>query len=400
MAGARTLAVLPATAALLGPALALALATAPQRPADAVGIALPERSATNPAAVPEAIDAAEKASLDARYKAAIAKELGLLQAIDGLDAKVEALETSLARLGLDRAAATDALREAELRRAGAEKRLGEMRAAVRARLRAILRLGRSPELRFAVSPEGFATAVVKQRLLGRLVAGDRERLQRYREQLERLDAETRERDAALGKLAAADRDLHGQLAALERARHDKLALVAQIEADPAYNQSARRDLDAVDRALVEKIETFKAWQEKRYTFGRTRGKLLRPVNMSRIEVPFGPRKHPRFGTTTFHRGIDIRPNHPEHAAVRAVFWARVAYVGWLLGYGQTIILDHGRGWHTVYAHVDAVEVAEGDVVRSRQKIAEVGGTGSLKGRYLYFEIRENGEPVDPGEFFR
>lgn len=391
---------LPTLALLLASSFSTAAVAATMQRPDAAEIALPNRSATNPAAQPERIDSAEKRALDARYREAMSKELGLLQAIDGLDATIEELETSLARLGLDRAAATDALREAELRRAGAERRLAEMRAAVRARLRAILRLGRSPELRFAVSPEGFATAVVKQRLLGRLVAGDRERLERYREQLARLAGETKDRDAALAKLAAADRDLHGQLAALERARHDKLALVAQIEADPTYNQNARRDMDAADRALVEKIETFKEWQEKRYTFGRTRGKLLRPVNMSKIEVPFGPRKHPRFGTTTFHRGQDIRPNHPEHAAVRAVFWARVAFVGWMLGYGQTIILDHGRGWHTVYAHVDAVEVAEGDVIRSRQKIAEVGASGSLKGRYLYFEIRENGEPVDPAEFFR
>jgi murein hydrolase activator len=366
---------------------------------DAVGIDLPDRSATNPESQPARVDHREKSSLDARYRAALKSELGLLKTLDELDEKADTLETSLSRLGLDRATATDALREAELRRSRAELRLAEMRHAVRARLRAILRLGRAPELRFAVSPSGFASAVVQERLLGRLIDGDRGRLARYREQLGLLETETSGRNTALQRLSAADRDLHAQLAALERARHDKMALIAQIEADPIYNAHARRDLDAADRDLVEKIETFKGWQERRYTFGRTRGKLLRPLNMSRVEVPFGPRKHPKFGTTTFHRGIDLRANRVEHNDVRAVFWGRVAFVGWLLGYGDTIVLDHSRGWHTVYAHVEQISVEVGDVVSSRQKLAKVGASGSLKGRYLYFEIRENGVPVDPSEFF-
>ncbi len=366
---------------------------------DASTITLPPRSATNPEARPDRIDVDEKKSLDSRFAEELGRELGLFRALDRLDQQAEEIETSLARLGARRADATDDLREAELRRARAERRLADMREAVQARLRAVLRLRRSPELRFVVSADDFATAVVKERLLGRLLQGDRDRLARYREQLQRLIAETAERDAALKALDDADRELHGRLAELERARHDKMALIAQIEADRRYHDYVERDLDTANRMMAEQIATFAEWRERRYTFGRTKGKLLRPVNSSRIEVAFGPRKHPRFGTETFHRGVDIRPLAIGPAAVRAVFWGRVAFVGWLTGFGTTVIVDHGRGWHTVYAHVEDVEVAVGDVVRSRQSLAQVGASGSRKGRYLYFEIRENGVPVDPNEFF-
>ncbi len=376
-----------------------AVAVVANEPLQASDIALPPRSATNPQARPAHIESDEKASLDARYKAELERELGLFRTLDRLDQDADAIETSLARSGARRADATDALREAELRRARAERRLSEMRAAVRSRLRAVLRLQRSPELRFAVSPEGFASAVVQQRLLGKLLEGDRVRLQRYREQLARLTQETAERDRALRELEAADRELHGQLASLERARHDKLALIAQIEADRRYHDLVERDLASVEQALAEQIRTFAQWRERRYTFGRTRGKLLRPVNSSRIELGFGPRKHPRFGTEIFHRGVDIRSLSPGPAVVRAVFWGRVAYVGWLTGFGTTIILDHGRGWHSVYAHVEQVAVEVGEVVRSRQRLALVGSSGSRKGKYLYFEIRERGQPIDPSEFF-
>jgi septal ring factor EnvC (AmiA/AmiB activator) len=127
------------------------------------------------------------------------------------------------------------------------------------------------------------------------------------------------------------------------------------------------------------------------------GKLLPPVQ-GRIEVHFGDQKHPRYGTILQHRGVDFRPGGGPGVPVRAVFTGQVAYVGWLTGYGETVILDHGRGWHSIYAHVENIRVRVGDVIKSRARVADVGQSGSLKGRYLYFEIRRNGIPVNPEEW--
>ncbi len=361
---------------------------------------LPSRSATNLAVQPERLDKATRESLHARYGRVLAKELGLLQALDRLDRDAVEADKRLARLALERADATTALRKAETLRAGAERRLAEMRTAVRARLRALLRLRRVPALRFVLSAEDFARSVVKDRLLERLVEGDRARLARYRAQVARLAKDTRSRDAELARLKRLDTALHDEKAKLERQRHDKQALLTQIEVDPIYNDGARRDMDAANRALVERVRTLKEWQQRRFTFGRVKGKLLPPLGRYTLEVPFGPRRHPSFGTTTWHRGVDFRVPGRGTAPVRAVFWGRVAHVGWLTGYGTTVIIDHGKGWHTVYAHLDRVSVELDQVVRSRQQIAMVGASGSLKGRYLYFEIRENGRAQNPQHWFR
>ena len=97
------------------------------------------------------------------------------------------------------------------------------------------------------------------------------------------------------------------------------------------------------------------------------------------------------------RGIDYRAG--VGASVRAVFWGRVAFVGWLTGYGTTVIVDHGRGWHTVYAHLEDVTVVVGELLPARSRVGLIGQSGSIKGRFLYFEIRHNGQPVNPTEWF-
>ncbi|MBM4344159.1 MAG: peptidoglycan DD-metalloendopeptidase family protein [Deltaproteobacteria bacterium] len=363
-------------------ALALAIALLP-------GVALAaERS-----------EPSEREQLLQRYGQVLEKQLGLLQTLDHIEQHAEELQGQILRLSAERTRATDALHEAERQRAAAQARLEVMRLAVQARLRAVLRIAQLPSLRFALSHGDFADSVRKDRLLRRLIGQDKVRLAEYRAQLTNLETLTRQRDAALQALDQLDLDLHRQKAQAESERRDKTALLAEIDADRHVHQRAVKDIDLAHQALTAHIEALQEWHERKYTFSMVQGKLLPPIG-GRVEVGFGEIKHPRFGTTTLHRGLDLRAGSGPGQAVRAVFWGRVAHLGWLTGYGETIILDHGRGWHTIYAHVEEVKVAVGEVVKSRQRIADIGQTGSLKGRYLYFEIRHKGQPVDPGLWLR
>ncbi len=341
---------------------------------------------------------AERQELAVRYAKALQTELGLLQALDAIDQHAGEVDEQIVRLSVDMAAATDALHAAEKARAEAQNQLETMRVSVQARLRAILRLAQLPTLRFALSHQDFATSVAKDRLLRRLLVRDKERLDGYRKELNDLARLTAERDAGLQKLTDLEQKLHAEKARAEQERRDKLALVAEIDADRKYHERIGRDLDIANRQLTERIEALQEWSERKYTFAMLQGKLLAPVS-GRIDVPYGEIRNARFGTVTLHRGLDYRPaGGAPGQTVRAVFWGKVAHIGWLTGYGQTVILDHGHGWHTVYAHLENIKVELGEVVKSRQRMAEVGQSGSLKGRYLYFEIRHNGQTVDPAEW--
>jgi septal ring factor EnvC (AmiA/AmiB activator) len=110
-------------------------------------------------------------------------------------------------------------------------------------------------------------------------------------------------------------------------------------------------------------------------------------------VGFGRVTDPRFKTVTLQNGVDIAA--PAGAPVRAVAAGRVVHAGWFKGYGNLIIVDHGEGFHSLVAHLASMQTAMGEEVAAGAVLGTVGDSGSLKGPYLYFEVRERGRPVDP-----
>ncbi len=108
--------------------------------------------------------------------------------------------------------------------------------------------------------------------------------------------------------------------------------------------------------------------------------------------------HPRFRTVVPHPGLDIAA--PEGSDIRAVFDGTVLYAAWLHGYGLTVLVDHGHGVVSVYAHASVLLVEQGETVVRGQVLGKVGDTGSLEGPLLYFELRVEGRPVDPVAWLR
>lgn len=97
-----------------------------------------------------------------------------------------------------------------------------------------------------------------------------------------------------------------------------------------------------------------------------------------------------------HNGIDIAADTGE--TIGAARGGRVTHAGWLGGYGMAVIIDHGRGWETLYGHASRLYVTDGDVVRSGQPLAAAGSTGNSTGPHLHFEMRRQGTPVNPLQF--
>lgn len=122
------------------------------------------------------------------------------------------------------------------------------------------------------------------------------------------------------------------------------------------------------------------------------GGMVWPIS-GPITSEFGWRTHPIFGTARFHSGLDIGGDYgmPIYAAAGGT----VIYAGWISGYGNAVIIDHGGGVTTLYGHNDSLNVSEGENVAQGQVIAMCGSTGNSTGPHCHFEVRENGEPVSP-----
>lgn len=112
-----------------------------------------------------------------------------------------------------------------------------------------------------------------------------------------------------------------------------------------------------------------------------------------ITSPFGMRTDPVTGNYQLHSGIDIGADYGTPITSSAD--GNVIFAGWYGGYGYAIIIDHGGGYSTLYAHCSAMYVSANQPVRRGQVIGAVGATGWATGPHLHFEIRRNGVPIDP-----
>lgn len=110
-----------------------------------------------------------------------------------------------------------------------------------------------------------------------------------------------------------------------------------------------------------------------------------------ISSPFGLRRTGFW--PDIHHGVDIPL--PVGTPVRAMMDGTVAYAGQMRGYGNVVMIDHGRRTLSVYAHLSALEVKTGDKVKGQQVIGRSGASGNATGPHLHFEIRRDGWPEDP-----
>lgn len=135
--------------------------------------------------------------------------------------------------------------------------------------------------------------------------------------------------------------------------------------------------------------------------GQASGELRNAVGGSyRVSSEFGWRTHPIKGDKRFHTGIDQAA--PTGTPVVAADGGVVTFAGISgslnTGYGRMIIIDHGNGRTTRYAHLNDFNIQEGQQVAIGQQIGTVGSTGGSTGPHLHFEVRENGNPVDPRQY--
>ena len=195
----------------------------------------------------------------------------------------------------------------------------------------------------------------------------------------------------------------------DKAAKEKLVVSAADRKKEAEKKQAAK------QAIIDKMETDRATQERIINENLAASKEVEQmIRNSRyqpaspalsgggalnwplggpITSPFGWRVHPITGASRFHSGIDIGGDYGDtiHAAGAGI----VSYAGWISGYGYAVIIDHGGGISTLYGHNQALLVSEGQSVSQGQAIAECGSTGNSTGPHCHFEVRVDGEPVDP-----
>ncbi len=203
-------------------------------------------------------------------------------------------------------------------------------------------------------------------------------------------------DALVAQIAELERELNHQAQELGAAQQEKALSLKQIASERALYERQLEELEAESRAIARRLRALmetpagRARADQRWS-----GRFIRPVR-GNLSSRYGMRVHPIFGVRRMHTGIDFSAPHgtPIVAADSGV----VVEARYLRGYGNTVIIDHGGGVATLYAHCSAILVQEGQEVQRGQIIARVGSTGYSTGPHLHFEVRINGEPVNPADY--
>ena len=179
---------------------------------------------------------------------------------------------------------------------------------------------------------------------------------------------------------------------LERQKRERISLLDSVKKDKIRQMALLKDLEKRSEALRRRIENWAVGSPASGDFPKMKGCLPWPAK-GKVLIPFGLQHDSRLNRKLLNNGIDIRA--PVGCDIMSVSSGKVLYAGWFLGYGKLVIIDHGKGYSTIYAHASEIFVREGQQVKAGEKIATVGDTDSIRGPELYFEIRYNGYPYDP-----
>lgn len=275
------------------------------------------------------------------------------------------------------------------------------------RLRAMQKLAGRDRSSLLFSARSFSQFLRRRKALGRVLDADLRWLGRAQAALDELQA----RERALGLEEARHREkVRETLAreALARQQRDGLSrLHRRLLDERALRQKTLAELEEAQKKLRDYLSASDAGASRTPATGggleppdlfavMNKGALALPVE-GFIEVGFGRIVNPKFNTVTFQNGVDIRA--PLGAPIRAVARGKVVHAAPFRGYGNLVILDHGDGYHSLYAHLAEIACEVGGSLDAGEVLGAVGETGSLKGAYLYFELRRRGKPIDPKEWF-
>ena len=216
-----------------------------------------------------------------------------------------------------------------------------------------------------------------------------------REEIERLKAEL---ESARAEQEAMKADLESKQAEQKEKVAEAQRLLDQINADTAeVNRQLEEESAAAQAIQASIVAKQKALEEERrrnnIIINSESGYLWPLPGYYRLSSLFGYRIHPITGKAHSHTGIDIPA--PSGTPILAAKSGQVVTSGWHDSYGNYVVVDHGNGNSTLYAHMSARSVSEGQMVSQGQEVGKVGTTGSSNGNHLHYEVRDNYSRVNP-----
>ena len=318
-----------------------------------------------------------------------------------LDHDLRGVESSLGRTGNEIGSVSD---DANRKRQEIERRLSSL-----------YKAGELGALRMFFSAESFPQIAENIRYMRSILDNDKRIFVEYNqkiEELKKLKADL-ERDAL--KKERIMESMAQKKREIEQEKRKKADYLVKVRQDRKSYESSLKELQANASRLQSMMERLEALSRRKLSsrhekpgskpkplaelppvpdrgFASQKGRMSLPVRGAIIES-FGKHKHPEFNSYTFSKGLSISAN--AGTEIKSIYEGNVIFANYFKGFGNMIIVDHGGGYFSLYAHASKITKKVGAEVSRNETVATVGDVDSTKGSILYFEIRHQGKPVDP-----
>jgi septal ring factor EnvC (AmiA/AmiB activator) len=329
------------------------------------------------------------------------QEKQVLKKLSGIDKDIDLSRRYLKKLDEQEDNIDGQIGELRVMIGGREIVLTQQEEALGARLRQMYK--RDPKYTWEIflGAESIDDAITRYQFMKLIAAQDADLIGEFRESKRALEIEQVRLAESLQEVSELRESRANETAQLERSKRQRQTVLAGIRSEKSKHAKAIEDLEAAQaelQALIDDIirrGTANKDLPPSGEFAAMKGRLLWPV-VGKITRGFGKHTHPKYGTVTMNNGIDIQA--PAGAPIVAVATGVVEFVDWIDAFGKCVILNHGGGYYTLYAHVASTNVSQGQKVGRGQAIAEVGDTGSLEGYVCHFEVRMGRRALNPTEW--
>ena len=259
------------------------------------------------------------------------------------------------------------------------------------RLRQIYINGQVNYLDVLLGAKDFVYFSSRMYLLQKIISSDIAMLQQLQKDEAEIKSRQEQLDAEMKEIKSTKAELEAKRARANKLKEQRSYMLYKAQEEEQQSQSEYERLLAISENITAMLRNMESSGGGSSSSGGT-GRFMWPCR-GEITSYFGWRTHPIFGTTKYHSGMDIAVDYGT--PIMAADSGTVIYSGWLGGYGYAVMIDHGSGLVTLYAHNQSLNVYEGQYVTKGTCIAYAGSTGYSTGPHCHFEVRLHGEVTEP-----
>lgn len=250
-------------------------------------------------------------------------------------------------------------------------------------------------IQIVFASKNFWEMINRMEYIRQIAECDKMILERIQNKQEEVATRTEQLDEEKQSISLLYKEQVGVKSKLQTTRKQKDIVLEQLGQDEERLQAQIKDMIEISSELEKEVQKLIKESNLKYTGG----KFLWPVpGFYRISSDYSPRIHPISGKYAFHTGIDIPASFGVPVVASAA--GKVITAGWVRGYGNTIMIDHGSGYVTLYAHNSSLTVSVGEMVERGSQIAKIGSTGYSTGNHCHYEVRLNGAHQNPHKFLK